>query len=142
MENFSPLTALAGGLLVGISATLLLWANGRIAGISGIAGGLLSFNRAELSWRLLFLVGLVGGVGIYRLFDGSLPQIALTSSLPILIIGGLLVGIGTRMGGGCTSGHSVCGIARFSTRSIVATITFMVVAAVTVFVVRHVMGGG
>lgn len=140
MENFTPLTSLIGGVLIGLSATLLLWANGRIAGISGIASGLLNFDRSEIGWRLLFLAGLIGGVAIYRQFDGALPVIEVTSSLPILIAGGLLVGIGTRMGGGCTSGHGVCGIAQFSTRSIIATVTFMIAAGLTVFVVRHLLG--
>ena len=142
MENFTPFTSLIGGFLIGLSATLLLWCNGRISGISSIAGGLLTIDRAELGWRILFLIGLVGGVGVYRLFDGSLQEIEITTSLPLLVGGGLLVGIGTRMGGGCTSGHSVCGIARFSTRSIVATITFMTAAGLTIYVVRHLLGAG
>ena len=140
MENFTPVSALIGGALIGISAGLLLWLNGRIAGISGITGGLLSPGKGEIGWRALFLLGLVGGVAIYRLAGGGLQSIEITGSVPILLIGGLLVGLGTGIGDGCTSGHGVCGIARLSPRSIVATLVFLGVAAGTVFVTRHVMG--
>jgi uncharacterized membrane protein YedE/YeeE len=105
MENFTPVSALAGGLLIGVSAALLLWLNGRIAGISGIAGGLISGAASDRAWRALFLIGLIGGVALYRLAGGPLEEIELTPSLPLLAAGGLLVGIGTRIGGGCTSGH-------------------------------------
>ena len=140
MENFTPVSALIGGALIGISAGLLLWLNGRIAGISGITGGLLSPGKGEFGWRALFLLGFVGGVAIYRLAGGGLQSIEITGSVPILLIGGLLVGLGTGIGGGCTSGHGVCGIARLSPRSIVATLVFLGLAAGTVFVTRHVMG--
>lgn len=140
MENFTPISALIGGALIGVSAGLLLWLNGRIAGISGIAGGLLSPSKGEIGWRALFLVGLVGGVAIYRLAGGGLQSIDITSSIPLLLAGGLLVGLGTGIGGGCTSGHGVCGMARLSPRSIVATVVFLAVAGVTVFVTRHVIG--
>ena len=140
MENFTPVSALIGGALIGVSASLLLWLNGRIAGISGIAGGLLSPSKGEIGWRTLFLLGLVGGVAIYRLAGGGLQSIEIPSSIPILLIGGVLVGLGTGIGGGCTSGHGVCGVARLSPRSIVATLVFLAVAAVSVYVVRHVIG--
>ncbi len=141
MENFTPLSALIGGALIGVSAALLLGLNGRIAGISGIAGGLFSSAGPARAWRALFLVGLIGGVALYRLAGGPLQEIAPTPSLPYLIGAGLLVGIGTRIGGGCTSGHGICGLARLSPRSIAATVTFIVVAGATVFVVRHLVGG-
>jgi uncharacterized membrane protein YedE/YeeE len=141
MENFTPVSALIGGVLIGLSSAMFLWLNGRIAGISGIAAGALTLNTSESSWRFLFLIGLVAGVGIYRFAGGPLEDIQITSSLPLLIVGGLLVGFGTRMGAGCTSGHGVCGLARFSPRSLVATLTFMVVAAVTLIAVRSAMGG-
>jgi uncharacterized membrane protein YedE/YeeE len=141
MENFTPVSALAGGLLIGVSAALLLWLNGRIAGISGIAGGLISGAASDRAWRALFLIGLIGGVALYRLAGGPLEEIELTPSLPLLAAGGLLVGIGTRIGGGCTSGHGVCGLGRLSPRSIAATVTFIVAAGATVFVVRHMLGG-
>lgn len=141
MENFTPVSALAGGLLIGVSAALLLWLNGRIAGISGIAGGLISGAASDRAWRALFLIGLIGGVALYRLAGGPLEEIELTPSLPLLAAGGLLVGIGTRIGGGCTSGHGVCGLGRLSPRSIAATVTFIVAAGATVFVVRHILGG-
>jgi len=141
MENFTPLSSLAGGALIGLSAALLLWLNGQIAGISGITGGLFSGDVAERAWRVLFLAGLIAGAVLYRIAGGPLQAIELTPSLPLLIAGGLLVGIGTRIGGGCTSGHGVCGLGRLSTRSLAATVTFMLVAGATVFVVRHVLGG-
>jgi len=141
MENFTPVSALIGGVLIGLSSAMFLWLNGRIAGISGIAAGALTLHTSESSWRFLFLIGLVAGVGIYRFAGGPLEDIQITSSLPLLIVGGLLVGFGTRMGAGCTSGHGVCGLARFSPRSLVATLTFMVVAAVTLIAVRSAMGG-
>jgi uncharacterized membrane protein YedE/YeeE len=119
--HFTPLASLAGGLLIGLGAALLLLANGRIAGISGIVGGLLRPARGDIGWRLAFLLGLLAS--------------------PLLVAaGGLLVGIGTRLGGGCTSGHGICGIARLSKRSIAATATFMATAIVVVFVARHVIG--
>ncbi|MBN1207159.1 MAG: YeeE/YedE family protein [Myxococcaceae bacterium] len=136
------LTALMGGALIGLSASLLLLFNGRIAGISGIAGGLLAHRtRAELSWRITFLLGLVGGGFLVR---ALWPQALGAPTVPgaaWVVAAGLLVGIGTKLGNGCTSGHGVCGISRGATRSIVATLTFMATGAVTVFLVRHVLGG-
>ena len=140
MENFTPLSALAGGVLIGLAASILLLFNGRMAGISGIVGGLTSLPKGDMVWRGLFLAGLAVGALGYRLADSG-AAIEVTGSLPLLVIGGLIVGHGTRLGSGCTSGHGVCGIARLSGRSIVATLCFMVSAAATVFVARHVVGG-
>ncbi len=141
MENFTPVPALIGGVMIGVAATALLLVNGRIAGISGIFGGLVPPARGDALWRLLFLAGLVAGALPWRVFrpDDVVP--AFDASLPVIALGGLLVGFGTRLGGGCTSGHGVCGIGRRSPRSIVATVAFMLTAGVTVFVARHVVGG-
>lgn len=141
--DFTPLSALMGGALIGASAVLLLLVNGRIAGVSGIAGRLLDPDihrrRDEVVWRVLFLVGLMIGAGAYSLWRPVTIQIEASAGL--LTVAGLLVGFGTQLGSGCTSGHGVCGIARLSTRSIVATILFIASAMVTVFVMRHVVGG-
>lgn len=138
MENFTPLASLAGGLLIGVAAALLILVNGRIAGISGIAGGLLSSQAGGRSWRLLFLAGLVVGVFIMnRLGLGPRPEI--DAGWPLLILAGALVGFGTRLGGGCTSGHGICGLARFSPRSLAATAIFMAAGIATVFLLRHVL---
>jgi len=138
VANFTPIASLLGGMLIGAAAALLLIANGRIAGISGIAAGLLSPQAGSRLWRALFLGGLlVGAFVTNRLGFGPLPEIA--ASLPLIILGGLLVGFGTRLGGGCTSGHGVCGIARLSPRSLVATAIFMAAGMATVFMLRHVL---
>ena len=141
MENFTPVPALIGGVMIGVAATALLLVNGRIAGISGIFGGLVPPARGDALWRLLYLAGLVAGALAWRVIrpDDVVP--AFDASLPVIALGGLLVGFGTRLGGGCTSGHGVCGIGRRSPRSIVATAAFMATAGVTVFVARHVVGG-
>ena len=129
---------LIGGALIGLAAVLLLALNGRIAGISGIFGGLITATaRGERFWRLVFIVGLIAGAGLYVLACGGLP-LELQASRPTLVIAGLLVGVGTRLGSGCTSGHGVCGLARRSPRSLVATVIFMVAGALTVFLIRHV----
>jgi Predicted transporter component len=134
-------TALAGGLLIGLGAVLLMLANGRIAGISGIVGGLADQAPGETSWRLAFLAGLVLGPLVVAAFTGALPAVHVDASGPVVVAAGLLVGVGTRLGSGCTSGHGVCGIARLSPRSLTATLVFMATAAAVVFVVRHVLGG-
>ena len=141
MENFTPINAVIGGVLIGLSSTLFLWLNGRVAGISGIAGGLNNLDRDEISWRFLFLAGLVGGVAFYRTAGGTLQNIEIISSIPVLISAGLLTGIGTRMGNGCTSGHGICGLARFSPRSFVAVPIFLGVAVLIFFLTRHLSGG-
>ncbi len=140
MTEFTPFTAALGGALIGLSALILFLLDGRIAGISGIFGGLLGFPRGDSAWRAAFLAGLIIAPVLYAAIGGHLPPLTVTSSLPLLLAGGFLVGFGTRLGNGCTSGHGVCGMARLSPRSIVATLTFMATAAITVFVLRHLVG--
>ena len=140
MENFTPLSAVIGGALIGIAATLLLALNGRIAGISGILAGLLPPARGDATWRLLFLAGLVLGAFVYATLSGGAPLL-IDATVPMLIAGGLITGFGARLGGGCTSGHGVCGLGRLSARSLVATLVFMAATFVTVFVIRHIIGG-
>ena len=126
-----------GGVLIGLAAVLLLALNGRIAGISGIFGGIFTAQgRGERSWRLAFVLGLIAGATVYSFSRGGLP-LQLQASGWVLMAGGLLVGFGTRLGSGCTSGHGVCGLARRSPRSLAATMIFMAVAVVTVFFTRH-----
>ncbi|MFT5721263.1 MAG: putative membrane protein YedE/YeeE [Motiliproteus sp.] len=143
--NFTPLSALLGGALIGLAAAFLLLAQGRIAGISGIAGGLIyPEEKDSISWRLVFVLGLILGGFIYQ---GSglgvgVKHIQAVADTPLLIIGGLLVGVGTQIGSGCTSGHGICGLARRSPRSGIATLCFMGSALVTVFIVRHLLGVG
>jgi hypothetical protein len=141
MENFTPLSALVGGGLIGLSAALMILVSGRVAGISGILGGALALQQGELGWRLVFILGLVAGAALAGPVAGLTPAIHLEAELPVLIAGGLLVGFGTRLGGGCTSGHGVCGIARLSPRSLAATGLFMGAGMVVVFLARHVIGG-
>lgn len=133
---FTPGAALAGGLLIGLAAAVFVLFNGRIAGISGILGGLIKPRNGDIGWRLAFTGGLIGAPVIYSLF-WRLPDIHIEANSVTLIIAGLIVGFGTRIGSGCTSGHGVCGISRLSPRSIVATLTFMTMGFVTVFLVRH-----
>jgi hypothetical protein len=135
--DFSPLSALVGGAMIGAAAVLLLATIGRIAGISGILGGALVLRRADLAWRAAFIVGLVAAPAIYALASGKPVTIEVAPSLPLLIAGGVLVGFGTRLGGGCTSGHGVCGMARLAPRSFVAVGVFLAVAIATVFIVRR-----
>ncbi|CRY55320.1 MULTISPECIES: YeeE/YedE family protein [Yersinia] len=134
--NFTPYSALMGGALLGIAVTVLLLWNGRIAGISGILGGLLQPKAGDVAWRVVFILGLMVSPLVYSLFT-ELPPIEIEADLPILVLAGLLVGIGTRYGAGCTSGHGVCGLARFSLRSLVATLSFMFAGFITVWLVRH-----
>lgn len=140
IEGFTPGSALVGGALIGLAATALYAATGRIAGISGIVGGLLRAGPADWGWRLLFLAGLVAGAAAAGLVGGA-PVLRIEASWVVLVLAGLLVGYGTQLGRGCTSGHGICGIARFSPRSIAATLVFMAAAAATVFVMRHIIGG-
>ncbi len=139
MEDFTPVSGLVGGLLIGLAAALLLLANGRISGISGIVGGLLAPRSRDVGWRVVFVVGLVLGAVAYALATGGAIPVAMQTSLPVLLVAGLLVGFGTRLGSGCTSGHGLCGIARLSKRSIVATSVFFGVAILTVFLTHHVL---
>lgn len=131
------LTALAGGVLIGLSATLLLWLNGRVAGVSGILNGVVFPKRGDLSWRVAFLAGLVAAGGLYMAVVPGAPLPRTDFPRVGLIVAGLLVGFGTRMGNGCTSGHGVCGLGRLSMRSLVAVATFMATAIATTFVLRH-----
>lgn len=140
MENFTPVSALAGGLLIGASAVLFLLLNGRIAGISNIAAGLIAPRRGDVSWRLLFLGGLVAGAAALHAFSGNVATPRAEFPGWLLAVAGLLVGFGTSVGNGCTSGHGVCGLGRLSVRSLVATLVFLVAGIVTTFVVRHVFG--
>lgn len=133
--------ALAGGVLIGLSATLLLWLDGRIAGVSGIAGGVLFPRPGDIAWRVAFLVGLVVAAGAYMAFVPGALQPRVDFPRAGLVLAGLLVGFGTRMGNGCTSGHGVCGLGRLSPRSLAAVVTFMATAIATTFVVRHAWGG-
>jgi uncharacterized membrane protein YedE/YeeE len=141
MENFTPFSALIGGALIGLAAVILWTANGRVAGISGIVGGLVTPAAGDAGWRIAFLLGLCGAPLVYWAAGGGLPSITISSSLPLLVAGGLLVGFGTRLGGGCTSGHGVCGMARLSPRSLTATLVFMGAGFAATFAVRHLVGG-
>lgn len=138
MEDFTPVSGLVGGLLIGLGVTLLLLLNGRLAGISGIVGGLLVSAGRGAGWRAAFVVGLLAGALAYVVATGDASAVSIEASLPVVVAGGLLVGFGTRLGSGCTSGHGLCGIARFSRRSIIATAVFFGVAMMTVFLTSHV----
>jgi uncharacterized membrane protein YedE/YeeE len=137
-NHFSPLTALSGGVLIGLAAAILALFNGRIAGISGIVAGLLRPRPGETAWRAAFIAGLVAAPWLFRII-APLPEIYIAASWPTLIIAGLLVGIGTRYGSGCTSGHGICGLSRLSPRSLAATVSFMLAGFVSVFVMRHLL---
>lgn len=139
MENFTPVSAAVGGVLIGLSAVLFMALNGRIAGISGIVAGVLTPVSGEWAWRIAFVGGLFAAPFLVWLFSER-PIVVFPHPLWLTIIGGLLVGFGARLGGGCTSGHGVCGMARLSKRSIAATLTFMVSAIITVFIVNHLLG--
>lgn len=142
MHNLTPLSGLIGGALIGLAAAMLMLLTGRIAGISGILGGILSPAMGDRGWRLAFIAGLIAAPLLASFFTGAaLPSPAMPASLIVIVIAGLLVGFGSRMGGGCTSGHGVCGTARLSARSLIATAIFMAAAIITVAVVRHGMGG-
>ena len=137
--SFTPWRALAGGILIGIAAALFVLLNGRIAGISGVLGGLMAPKKGDIAWRSAFLVGLVSAPVIFALFAAP-PTSRIDAGTEALALAGLLVGIGTRYASGCTSGHGVCGISRLSPRSVVATFAFMGSGFVTVFVLRHLLG--
>lgn len=140
MDHFTPWSSLSGGILIGAGAVILLLFNGRIAGISGIAGGLLWPRRGDILWRVVFLGGLVVGAALYyRMFD-SAPVARAEFPVWLLALAGVLVGFGTSLGSGCTSGHGVCGLGRLSPRSAVATIIFLVTGIATAYVVRHWLG--
>ena len=137
-QSFTPASSLLGGAIIGVSVLAFALLLGRVAGVSGILGGLLANPRGQRAWRVAFLVGLALASSVYSLI-APLPPVEVTASYPTLIAAGLLVGFGTRLGSGCTSGHGICGLARFSLRSLAATSTFIAFAFATVFVVRHVI---
>lgn len=139
MTEFTPLMSLAGGVMIGLSATLLMALHGRIAGMTGILAGIIPPAPRDWPWRAAFLAGAVLGPMLYVLAGFSVP-FAVPISVPMLVVGGLIVGIGVTLGAGCTSGHGVCGIARFSPRSIVATVVFMIAGFATVYIIRHAIG--
>jgi hypothetical protein len=139
MTHFTPWSALAGGALIGLAAVLLLWLNGRVAGVSGIAGGLWFSAPGDRAWRGLFLLGLIVGAGAWVALVGHAPLPRSSFPKGLLVLAGLLVGYGTALSGGCTSGHGVCGVSRGSVRSLVATGVFLGVAIVTAFVGRHLL---
>jgi uncharacterized membrane protein YedE/YeeE len=136
---FTPWSAAIGGVVIGLAAALLVLVNGRIAGISGIVGGMLRPRAGEFGWRLAFAAGLIVAPLAYLLV-GTQPTITIDAGYPVLVVAGLLVGLGTRYAGGCTSGHGVCGLSRLSPRSLAATLAFMAAGFATVYLVRHVIG--
>lgn len=138
-NNFTPWTALAGGALIGIASAMFVLFNGRIAGITGIMGGLLKPKSGDIGWRLAFIIGLIIAPVVWQFFT-PLPAMQIDASYILLVLAGLIVGISTRYGSGCTSGHGVCGISRLSPRSIIATLAFMFTGFLTVYIVRHVLG--
>lgn len=139
---FTPLESFGGGLLIGLAAVLSMAFLGRIMGATGILAGVMApTDWPSWSWRAAMVAGMVSGPLAIALLTGKMPEISVPVSTPMLLIGGFLVGVGVNYGGGCTSGHGVCGMARFSPRSIVATVVFMITCFATVFVVRHVIGG-
>jgi uncharacterized protein len=139
--SFTPASALIGGLMIGAAAAILWLVLGRIAGISGILGRALQGERPERAWRILFLIGLPSGAALAVMLGLADAPTAPPARLGLAVIGGLLVGFGTRLGSGCTSGHGICGLARLSPRSLVATAIFMVAGMVSVFALRHLVGG-
>lgn len=136
---FTPYSALAGGVLIGLAAAMFVLLGGRVAGISGIVGGLLRPRRGDIAWRIAFIAGLLVSPWLYRSVE-PWPEITVDASLPVLAVAGLFVGIGTRYGAGCTSGHGVCGMARLSPRSLVATVTFIALGFLTTYLLRHLLG--
>ncbi|WP_441237162.1 YeeE/YedE family protein [Bradyrhizobium sp. 930_D9_N1_4] len=136
--SFTPIASLLGGALIGLSAVLLMWATGRIAGVSGIASRLFPpYEDREFAGRLAFVAGLIAAPVLVRIVTGSLPVQTIAAGIPVLVVAGLLTGFGAVWGSGCTSGHGVCGLSRLSVRSLVATGTFMATGVMTVFVMRH-----
>ena len=139
-QAFTPWSALAGGAIIGLAAAMFALVNGRIAGISGIVGGLLRPTLPDAAWRVAFLAGLVVAP-IACLLSDPLPPVVIDAGYPLLVVAGVIVGVGTRYGAGCTSGHGVCGLSRASPRSLVATLVFMAAGFATVFVARHIIAG-
>ena len=140
--EFTPIASLIGGILIGLSAVLLMAVQGRIMGATGILAGIFKpASASDFSWRAALVAGMATAPLVYLVAKGSMPAVEVPVSLPMMLAGGLIVGVGVTYGGGCTSGHGVCGMARVSNRSIVATMSFMLATFVTVFFVRHVFGG-
>jgi len=140
--EFTPWMSLGGGILIGLAATLLMLVQGRIFGATGVLAGLVQpTSRSDFTWRAVLLAGMVSGPLVILALTGAMPTVTVPVSTTMLIVGGLIVGIGGTFGSGCTSGHGVCGMARLSPRSLAATLTFMATTGVTVYVVRHVIGG-
>ena len=139
--SFTPLASFSGGILIGVAAILLMLTLGRIMGATGVlAGFVVPADRSDFTWRAVLIAGMITGPLVYYLFAGGMPAVQVPVSTSMMIIGGLVVGIGVTFGGGCTSGHGVCGNARLSPRSMVATVTFMIATAATVYVIRHIIG--
>jgi len=139
---FTPFASFGGGLAIGLGAVLLMLGLGRILGATGVLTGLVfADNRDELSWRVAMVVGMIAAPGLIFALTGTMPEISVPVSPAMIVIGGVIVGFGASLGSGCTSGHGVCGLSRLSIRSLVAVPTFMATAAITVFVIRHVIGG-
>ena len=136
---FTPWSATAGGIVIGVAAALLVLANGRVAGISGIVGGILSPQSGDVAWRIAFIAGLLAAPVVHSAVS-VLPAITIDVTYPMMIVAGLVVGVGTRYGGGCTSGHGVCGLSRLSPRSLVATLSFIASGFATVYFLRHLAG--
>lgn len=141
-STFTPIASLGGGAMIGLAAVLLMLLSGRILGATGILTGVIfPSGAAEFGWRAALLAGMVGAPAGYLAATGEMPEITVPASLPLLAVGGVLVGVGVTLASGCTSGHGVCGLARLSRRSLVATLTFMATTALTVTVARHMIGG-
>lgn len=136
--HFTPVNSLAGGILIGAAAAMLVLLNGRIAGVAGVIGGVLRPAAGDMAWRLAFIFGLLIAPAAYRLFAAPVAP-TIEASYPVLLLAGLLVGAGARYGSGCTSGHAFCGLSRLSPRSLVATLTFALAGVVTVYAVRHLL---
>ena len=141
MEGFTPVLSSTGGVLIGLAAVALLFFNGRIAGISGILAGVLRPKRGDTRWRAVFVAGMLAGALLIAWFHPAAMRVEVDVSDPAVILAGLLVGLGTRIGNGCTSGHGVCGVGRLAPRSIVASAVFVGAAILTTYAVRHVLGG-
>jgi uncharacterized protein len=142
MNDFTPVPALIGGALIGLAVSLFLLSHGKVAGISGLYGGVLRRGTSDRAVRLWFIAGLIAAGVLLRMIFPAAFATTWTAALPVVLVAGLLVGVGTQLGNGCTSGHGVCGMSRLSVRSLVATCTFMATGGATVFIVRHLIGGG
>jgi hypothetical protein len=141
MENFTPVSATIGGVLIGLSAVMLMALHGRIAGISGVFSGVFFAGKGDRGWRIAFVIGLVAAPVLVWLTHGERPPFMMEADYPLILAGGLLVGFGTRLGSGCTSGHGVCGLSRLSSRSMASVVLFMAAGMATVALLRMVMGG-